>query len=73
MRVASSFIPQASCLVQGLAVQSLLRQQDETSLLVVGVALEQGFQAHAWVEYNGDIVIGQAETIQYKRLLTLES
>lgn len=34
---------------------------------------EKGFQAHAWVEYEGQILIGALSTQDFQPLLRLES
>ena len=49
-----------TCLVQALAVHALLRCSGLFPLLCIGVARTSGrpLQAHAWVEHQGQIVIG---------------
>jgi Transglutaminase-like superfamily len=61
--VASHYIPGATCLTQALATQVLLGQQGHAATLRIGVARgERGqFQAHAWVEYQGRVMIGGRE------------
>jgi Transglutaminase-like superfamily len=73
--MVSRYIPQSTCLVRALATQGLLAQSSQPSQLHVGVALdEQGkFQAHAWVEHQGRIIIGGTESDRYTRLLTLNA
>lgn len=75
MAVASRYVPAASCLTQALAGQVLLNQHDAPALLRIGVAKnEQGtFQAHAWVESQGRILIGNSpELFRYTRLTEFE-
>ena len=57
----SQFVPSASCLTQALAAQTLLRREGFDPVLQFGVARDgQGvFKAHAWVECEGRIVIGE--------------
>jgi hypothetical protein len=69
--VASRYVPVATCLTQALAGQLLLNQHEAPALLRIGVAKnEQGrFQAHAWVESQGRIVIGNSpELLHFTRL-----
>ena len=49
-----------NCLVQALAGQVFLARQGHISQIRIGVARKQDgqFQAHAWVEYAGQIIIG---------------
>lgn len=72
--VASRYIPSATCLVQAVAAQTLLTQHGIVAQLHVGVALSDNgqFQAHAWIEHEGRIVIGGVQSNQYRKLLVLE-
>lgn len=58
--VASHYIPRATCLTQGLGAQALLRGQGHAAVLHIGVARSAAgqFQAHAWVEHQGRVVLG---------------
>ena len=48
-----------SCLPQALALKYLLRRDPDMPLHIgVQTAASQGFQAHAWIEKDGHIVIG---------------
>jgi hypothetical protein len=60
VRIASRFVPRATCLTQALAAQVLLSLQGYPSRITIGVAKSHGGQleAHAWVESQGRIVIG---------------
>jgi len=72
--VAASYIPQASCLTQALVADALLRRYGYEPVLKIGVSRPPGkaFQAHAWVELDGKVVIGQVNTLeQYTPLPTL--
>jgi len=66
---AARLVPRASCLTQALALQRLLARRGLESSLFLGVdragkpsgaarALSKGFEAHAWVEWRGRILIG---------------
>lgn len=67
VRVASRLVPRASCLTQALAAQILLAKHGHDSRLHLGVAREEpaGFRAHAWVESEGEIVVGGEELATY--------
>lgn len=71
---ASRYIPRATCLVQGLAAQVLLAREGIPSDLCIGVAMEDPslFEAHAWVETGGSIVIGGYRQERYTRLTSFE-
>ena len=58
--VASQYVPMATCLTQALATQVLLGWQGHAARLCIGVTHSAAgqFQAHAWVECQGRIVIG---------------
>jgi hypothetical protein len=64
---ASPYIPAASCLTQALATQVLLHQRGHSARLRIGVARSArgAFQAHAWVECQGLIVIGGAQALSH--------
>ena len=65
VQIASRFVPAATCLTQALAAQVLLGREGYDSSLRIGVARrERGkLQAHAWVECEGKVVIGQTESL----------
>jgi hypothetical protein len=53
----------ANCLRQALVAWWLLGRRGVATNLVIGVRKdEQGFAAHAWVEFNGDVIIGGADS-----------
>jgi hypothetical protein len=60
VRTASRYVPAATCLTQALATQALLCRRGHPTSLHIGVARSKAgeFQAHAWVEYQGKVVIG---------------
>jgi hypothetical protein len=61
--VASHYVPVATCLTQALAARVLLAGRGRSARLCIGVARSESgrFQAHAWVECAGRVVIGGAE------------
>ena len=73
VRSASVYVPHATCLTQALAAQVLLERCGYPTRLVIGVAPdhngEAAFQAHAWLESEGVVVIGDS-AVQYVPLTT---
>lgn len=63
-----------TCLTQALATQVLLARRGHPALLRIGVAKgeQKQFQAHAWVESEGKVVIGGSEPGRYTPLAGLE-
>jgi hypothetical protein len=57
----SRYIPKASCLTQAIAAETLLRINGYPAAVHIGVARSetQAFEAHAWVECQGRIVLGR--------------
>lgn len=73
---AARFVPRASCLTQALALQSVLSSCGEVSSLVLGVdkstkpGAKINFEAHAWIEWQGRVIIG-GRIDRWKPLLTI--
>jgi len=67
VRAVSRRVPRASCLTQALATQILLARRGYSSHLRIGVArdADTGFAAHAWVEIDGDVLVGGAGSSRY--------
>ena len=67
---ASHCVPKATCLVQALAIQTLLLREIYPATLQIGVAKDNKgeLQAHAWVESEGRILSGGSEIGLYKPL-----
>jgi hypothetical protein len=62
--VVSSYVPRATCLTQALAGQVLFDLYGHPAHVHVGVIKTEGkgtFQAHAWLESDGKVVIGESE------------
>lgn len=74
VRVMSRYVPQASCLTQALAAQTLLANEGQRSQLRVGVTQNGGkLEAHAWVQIDGRVVIGGRESVvRFSAFPTLE-
>jgi hypothetical protein len=66
VRLASRFVPAATCLTQALALRTTLQRQLQSSELKVGVEKDQNGRllAHAWLEIDGRIVIGRVPNIR---------
>ena len=66
--------PAETCLTQALATQVLLTRRGHQTSLQIGVARgeENQFQAHAWLECGGKVVIGGSELERYTRIVALE-
>ncbi|HEX9631371.1 MAG TPA: lasso peptide biosynthesis B2 protein [Gemmatimonadales bacterium] len=62
---ASRVVPRATCLTQALATQALLDRYGYTTQLRIGVAKSDtgALEAHAWVECDGQILVGNLRTI----------
>ena len=62
------------CLPRALATKYLLREIPSLTLEIgVEINPSKAFEAHAWVEKNGSIIIGDwSESISYKRLWVWE-
>ncbi|MCB0213695.1 MAG: lasso peptide biosynthesis B2 protein [Anaerolineae bacterium] len=56
----SRYVFRATCLTQALSALILLRRYGHPATLKIGVALHEAkqFEAHAWVESQGLIVVG---------------
>jgi len=73
--VASRYVPAANCLTQALATHLMLCRRGQPAHLRIGVAKSEGgrFEAHAWVELEGQVVIGGFEDLmRYKPLPPLD-
>ncbi len=60
--IVSRYVPRATCLTQALAAELLLRRAGYPVYLRLGAARgpDERFEAHAWVECDGRVVIGGA-------------
>jgi hypothetical protein len=58
---ASRVVPRATCLTQALAARRMLERRGRPAVLRIGVARGTSFEAHAWVECDGEMVIGEHE------------
>lgn len=61
VNVTSSYVFKSTCLTRALTAQILLEQQGYHSVLRIGVIKDEEFEAHAWLEYKGEVVLGESE------------
>lgn len=79
VKIASRYVPVASCLTQALTAQFLLNAAGIDNEIHIGVTLQEEtgarkgeFGAHAWVEQGGVVLVGGSEqSLRYARILTL--
>ncbi len=70
--VAAKYVPRATCLVQALAGYILFSKYGYTTSIKIGVLTENGeFEAHAWLEQDGHVVLGESEK-NFKTILDIE-
>lgn len=69
------FVPRTTCLVRALATRTLLARHGYPSELRLGVAGGGGraFEAHAWLEQDGQVLVGGPLDPGYVPLPRLES
>ena len=61
--VMSRYVPKATCLTRALTAQILLAGQNYPSNIRIGVSKDNGeFEAHAWLEADNKIVLGESKT-----------
>jgi|GEM_PF-621347 hypothetical protein len=63
VKIAAKYYSWATCLRKALVLWFLLRRQGIDAELKIGTRLEQEFQAHAWVEYQG-FVVGERQGVK---------
>lgn len=61
----SRYVPRATCLVRALAGRRLLAAHGHRAHLRIGVAKSTELQAHAWLEYEGRVLIGGGDLDRY--------
>jgi hypothetical protein len=67
----SRYVPHATCLTQALALHILLRRGRLQSKIRIGVAKGKGgrFEAHAWVESQDRVLIGDFDLNRYTPMM----
>lgn len=76
VKLASQYIPAATCLTQAFASEALLTRNGYPAVLRIGVVKtdEGQLEAHAWVECNGAVVIGNLRDLaRYNALPTFQN
>ena len=62
-------IPRASCLTQALAADAMLRRSGRLPNLQIGVVKDRDLlEAHAWVELDGTVLVGNHDLDRYTPL-----
>ncbi len=70
--VASRYVPRATCLVQALAGYILFSKYGYQPSIKIGVSTLNGeFEAHAWLEDNNRVVLGESEK-DFKTILDID-
>ena len=71
VNATSRYIPRSTCLTRALTSKILLDRYHYSTTIMIGVSKNEGeFEAHAWLEYEGEIVLGESEK-DYIPLLNL--
>jgi hypothetical protein len=70
IRIVSRYVPSATCLTQALALRQLLARHGRVSVLNLGVRNPPGgrLQAHAWLEADGHVILGNPGSVEFARL-----
>ncbi|MCE7698044.1 MAG: lasso peptide biosynthesis B2 protein [Methanobacterium paludis] len=71
MNVAGEYVPRSTCLSKAMAAQILLSRHNYPSKLKIGVIKENEFEAHAWVEVDNEVVVGESKR-DYVPILDLD-
>lgn len=74
VRLASRYVPRATCLAQALTMYVLLSRRGFQGSLKIGVVSTPRFESHAWVECDEKVIFGAWEKQQqYTTILTLKT
>lgn len=60
VKVAANHIHGATCLVQAITAQILMTHYKHNSTLRIGVNKSDKFKAHAWIEMDNKIILGES-------------
>lgn len=72
VRQCKRYVPYATCLTQALTARRMLSRYGHDAVLKIGVAKSDSrLEAHAWVEVNGQVVLGKQPF--HSRYTVLES
>lgn len=65
VQICAQYVPGASCLTQAMTGDILLRRRGRLPALRIGVGRgETGFEAHAWIELDGAVLLGRVERLE---------
>jgi hypothetical protein len=72
--VAGRYVPNATCLPQSLAAQVLLGRHGYLTQLRIGFARDKEgrLKAHAWLEKEGEVIVGGEDYLHYTPLPDIE-
>lgn len=71
VEIMSIYTPRATCLTRALSAQILLARYNYSSNIKIGVSKNDGeFEAHAWLEADNKIILGESE-IEYIPILKM--
>ncbi len=73
VHIASRVTPGAACLTQALALQALLARAGHGAHVQIGVANDPTFDAHAWVECEGAVLLGGPQVDRYTRIAAFDA
>jgi hypothetical protein len=76
VKAASRYVPKATCLTQSLTAHCLLDRLGYPAKLQIGVARgkEGALEAHAWVEIEGETLIGSLPDLsRFSKFPTLDA
>lgn len=69
---AARFVPRATCLIQALAGYIMFSKYGYNTSIKIGVLAENGeFEAHAWLEQDEKVVLGESEK-EFKTILNID-
>ncbi|MGC2186482.1 MAG: lasso peptide biosynthesis B2 protein [Terriglobales bacterium] len=70
VRAVSRYMPRSTCLTQAVVLHIMLRQEGLPSRIRIGVSKDRGhFEAHAWVESQDQVVIGDSGLQRYTPMM----
>jgi hypothetical protein len=65
---SARFVPRSTCLVRALTAKLLLSWCGYPSQVCIGVSRESEFRSHAWLEYQGEVLVGSFGAGEYTPL-----
>lgn len=69
---SARFVPRATCLIQALAGYIMFSKYGYNTSIKIGVLAENGeFEAHAWLEQDEKVVLGESEK-EFKTILNID-